>query len=83
MNNGPLKITSGPFDADAFDSSHSLQDEELKVKLSWLAMNIITLALTVKILFYYNVTNLVPLLHTEYWYITREIALQIIDPVLE
>lgn len=31
MNNGPLRITSGPFDLEALDSSHSLQDEELKV----------------------------------------------------
>lgn len=31
MNNGPLRITSGPFDAECIDSSFSLQDEELKV----------------------------------------------------
>ena len=31
MNNGPLRITSGPFDVETVDSSHSLEDEELKV----------------------------------------------------
>ncbi len=31
MNNGPLRITSGPFDLAAFDSTHSLQDDTLKV----------------------------------------------------
>lgn len=31
MNNGPLRITGCPFDPESFDSSHSLQDEELKV----------------------------------------------------
>lgn len=31
MNNGPLKITGGPLDPEVFDTSHSLQDEELKV----------------------------------------------------
>ena len=34
MNNGPLRITSGPFDIDCFNSSHSLKDDELKVLLA-------------------------------------------------
>ena len=34
MNNGPLRITGGPVDLETFDSSHSLQDEELKTLLA-------------------------------------------------
>ena len=31
MNNGPLRITGGPFDSEVIDSTHTLQDDELKV----------------------------------------------------
>ncbi len=32
MANGPLRITSGPLDLETIESTHSLQDQELKVK---------------------------------------------------
>ena len=31
MPNGPLKITGLPFESELYDSSKSIQDEELKV----------------------------------------------------
>ena len=33
MANGPLRITSGPIDLEAINSTHSLEDQELKVSL--------------------------------------------------
>lgn len=34
MNNGPLRITSGPLDPEVLDSSHSLDDPDLKALLA-------------------------------------------------
>lgn len=31
MANGPLRITSGPFEAELYKSEHDVQDPELKV----------------------------------------------------
>ena len=31
MANGPLRITSGPVDLETIESSHSLEDKDLKV----------------------------------------------------
>ena len=34
MPNGPMRITGLPFESDLYESEHSIQDEELKVKIS-------------------------------------------------
>jgi hypothetical protein len=34
MPNGPLRITSGPMESEVFQSSHSLEDTELKTLLA-------------------------------------------------
>lgn len=34
MANGPLRITSGPFEAELYKSEHDIQDPELKVCFS-------------------------------------------------
>lgn len=35
MPNGPMRITSGPFDPDLYKSEMEVQDAELKVSVGW------------------------------------------------
>lgn len=40
MPNGPMRITSGPFEPDLYKSEMEVQDAELKVSVAWRVMNI-------------------------------------------
>lgn len=35
MPNGPMRITSGPFEPDLYKSELEVQDAELKVRVTW------------------------------------------------
>ena len=35
MPNGPMRITSGPFEPDLYKSEMEVQDAELKVSVGW------------------------------------------------